>query len=316
MSGPANASPSPKTPSSSDQPVELRALIDPAGKVILAIPKQVSGFYIGSWQKADGVWNSPDEVVADVRELENCVANYANSFASTDAFQKNISQLSKQLFNSSGQVNVSVLLTYGNLMNCLQSSQYATYMIENLSDVITSKGALIMPYEKLAQGNSTIFIASLTQTSDPKAGKNCESMKVNDVDSVLCDLRVEKLDYLKVREPELTLHQKKIIDARQLQSLQAFASPTGFERLKRLDFGLFKDPTRLIGPVTAALSVTTVFAVLISLPTSLLETSLEANRLRIERFFQRRLPKIVRRRQKHLRILDSGASETSGAEND
>lgn len=265
--------------------------IDANGNPVVQINTEGSGFYIGSWQRTNGTWSSPEEAKADLTTFIGCVADASDSYSSGGDFMKVIQNLGESFQTG---VSIEKLATVGQIVNCFRDSEWASWRIKNTFNSSGLSNEFYASYDKFGAGKHKMFIANIVVDGTGIENANCREVWQNETEKTsICDPVITSINEFEATIPELTASQLEVVATKQAEIA---TSPAGifkkstFSSLAPIDFGVFKDIQKFLVPAGKALAITSVFAVAVSLPTTLLESTLEANRLRIEARLRRLNP--------------------------
>lgn len=260
-----------------------------SGEAVIGIPVSPEGLYIASWARSNGVWESPAEIVADQEQFISCVAAMIVDDPATFTVDGSDDLLQGlQSFNQGEPLSPESLGFYSQLAGCVEQSEYWSYLVPTLLAGDTANnpnddGTIAhVPYDKYGPGEHTVFVVN------PVPSGSCDSAE--QIADGKCSLYSFETESSTIVVPELTDTQRADRDAKELASGIAYSKPTSVSQLEPVDFGLFANLAKLVGPLSLVVGVSTVFAVAVSIPSTLLEATFDENEERIARFLRKRRP--------------------------
>ena len=274
---------------------ELQVLADADGNLYTEIQVKGTQFGVASWERENGVWNSPQEILDDLQGFSNCVLNYAKTYKSLDEFKN---ALTGSAQSASGAISLDQVFATSKMLSCFQGSEYMMYALKNRAliggSVNTVRRILL---DKFGPGVHELFIQNIASTQSDSGLCEQVTFELGDTLSA-CNPKLGGLDRIKVRiaEPsnEVALMAQELKD----QDPGKWFKKSTYLKLKPIDFSSFQNFGKMLGPAATVAGVAVIFSVLIALPTTLIESSMEAHQDRVEALVRKIVPSRFRRKRK------------------
>lgn len=288
-----------------DDPTPVQVHRTEDGSAYWEIEVSADQDYVASWERATGVWKSPEEAIASITHASECASKathaYAKSFKTHAMFEAakhtNITDKSRTTFRWS----TSDPKTTKAVEKCKSASEWSTDQIDIIPSQ-TDKRMIRIPFDVFGPGLHELFIAPIdyrlegncnrhTWSNGGYADSECPPV-LGDVQRVAVIVPLAKVD--------------SVVSGPVVESGSWFDS-TVFSNLNPIESSTpIDDREKFTQQCLAALFVGLILSVLIALPTALIDSTIENNDGRIVR----RLRGIILRRKAQSRATGTKSEET------
>ncbi|MDH6532372.1 hypothetical protein M2119_000609 [Aurantimicrobium minutum] len=262
-----------------------------------------TGSYIGSWSRKTGRWTSGNEALTAANNYRSCYTNakesYVNRFDTYDAFNNAATTQGKDNEDGShswwveGDAEIDVAFAA-----CEENTEWSNAQVTSSKDEATGITTFHVPLSVYGSGTHSLFIQNLYYPDDT-FGMSCKSRTWDGGGkaSMGCEYSEGYFERITVNVEYPMADSGHVVAGPQVTRDTWFDQGV-YSDLTPIDWNFFGNFQKFAGPVAATLGVTSVFAVLIALPTALVESSLEANHGRVESLLRKYMPGYKRRQEK------------------
>lgn len=264
---------------------------------------QGTGNFISSWERKSGYWSSAATATEAANSRQRCFIAakeaYVNRFDSYEAFIQAPTSRREDKGDDTftwwieGDAEIDAAFAA-----CKDESEWSSDQVTWSKDEATGIWTVRIPVSLYGPGTHNLFIQNLNTPDDKYFDPQCKS-RIWDGSgraSMGCEYSRGYFERISVNV------EYPMADAGHVIAGPKVSEKTWFDQgvysdLQPINWDFFGNFQKFVGPAVATLGVTSVFAVLIALPTSLLESSLEANQSRVESMLKRLIPGYGRRKK-------------------
>lgn len=264
---------------------------------------QGSGTYITSWERKTGYWPSNSSAISEANALRTCQIavkeSYVNRFDTYEAFDQ--APTSKHQAKDDGSLTWWIegdSEVEAAFSACKDESEWSTEEVSQSKDDATGITTVRIPVGLFGPGTHNLFIQNLNTPEDRYFDPLCKSRVFDGGGQVSMGCQYFKGTFERISvNVEYPMADTGHVIAGPEVSEKTWFDQGVYSDLQPVNWDFFGNFEKFAGPAAVTLGVTSVFAVLIALPTSLLESSLEANQSRVENMLKRLIPGYGRRKK-------------------
>ena len=266
--------------------------IDEFGDAYIEVPLTKASPSLFTWLKPKGVWNDPLDLQDDVKSFAICLASM-NEAEKLQDFPLSPEDSTALLTGIPVDGPNAALVV--EIAGCIGKSESISELVNSIFDLTSNQdgsnaSTVSIPYAKYGAGEHSLGIYTPEFNQDCFSSIPEEDFSFEDVKQVIasgCNFMTFKESTVTIVVPELTKEQEAEVEKVQLANGKVFSKETTFSGLRPIDFGIFTNLAKFLQPVTVAAGISVVLTVLVALPTSLMQSSLDANRTRVNAFLAR-----------------------------
>lgn len=265
---------------------------------------QGSGNFVATWERRQGYWNSTGPGIQAANNKRDCqiqvTENYFRRFSSWEDW--NSSPTTGHNPDGTTWSIVGDPESDAAYAACNDASEYTAVQVKMTLNKETGIYTVQIPVTLLGSGTHNLFIQNLEMPDDRYDPSLCRVINqaefgwTGDLATAGCRYTPGAFERISVNVEYPMANAGHVIAGPEVSEKTWFDQGV-YSDLKPANWDFFGNFKKFSGPAVVTLGVTSVFAVLIALPTSLLESSLEANQSRVENMLKRLIPGYGRRKK-------------------
>lgn len=255
-----------------------------------------SGSYIASWEKKSGVWSDSNIMFSEALSTRECYTqifgSYINRFGSQAEFRAAPTTviLTDDGNNQTWEIQNDPEVDAARAA-CKEASQWDYDHVQKSQNPDTGVTTVQIPLDQMGPGFHQLLLQNLSYPPEARGNPQCINREWGDGSWTGGGCLFEMGELYKIGvNVQYPMADNGTVLAGPKVSPKSWVDQSVYSNLEPVNFSLWDNFSKLIGPIGATLGITTVFAVLIALPTSLLESSLEANHDRVQAGLNRLIP--------------------------